>query len=122
VRAGQAHRVFVVAHDRTIDAAALHHRDLVLADLVALGQVGVEVVLAREDASAARPVRADGQAERGWRAPPRRRSSTGSAPGRARSTAQAWVLGAAPNAVELPQKILLCVESWACVSRPITTS
>jgi hypothetical protein len=43
-------------------AAARDHRQLVLADLVALGQIGVEVVLAREDR--ARGDRAaDGQAE-----------------------------------------------------------
>ena len=42
--------------------AALHHRDLVLADLVALGQVGVEVVLAREDRQR-RDLGADRQAE-----------------------------------------------------------
>ena len=47
---------------------------------------------------------------------------TGSTPGRARSTAQAWVLGAAPKAVEAPLKILLRVLSWAWVSSPITTS
>jgi hypothetical protein len=47
---------------------------------------------------------------------------TGSVPGRARSTAQAWVLGSAPKATEARLKILLWVESWACVSKPITTS
>ena len=47
---------------------------------------------------------------------------TGSVPGRARSTAQAWVLGSAPKAVDARLKILLCVESWAWVSKPITTS
>ena len=35
--------------DEELERAALHHRRLVLADLVALGQVGIEVVLARED-------------------------------------------------------------------------
>ena len=34
-------------------------------------------------------------------------------PGSARSTAQAWVLGAAPKRVDAPLKILLAVESWA---------
>ncbi len=43
--------------------AALHHRNLVLADLVALGQIGVEVILAREDALG-RDLGPDGQAER----------------------------------------------------------
>ena len=50
------------------------------------------------------------------------RFMTGSVPGRARSTAQAWVLGSAPNAVEARLKILLRVESWAWVSKPMTTS
>ncbi len=50
------------------------------------------------------------------------RLATGSVPGRARSTADAWVLGAAPNAVEAPLKIFERVESWAWVSMPITTS
>ena len=48
--------------------------------------------------------------------------STGSTPGSAMSTAQACVLGAAPNAVEAPEKIFDAVESWACVSSPMTTS
>ncbi len=47
---------------------------------------------------------------------------TGSVPGSARSTAQACVLGSAPNAVAARLKILLCVDSWACVSKPMTTS
>jgi hypothetical protein len=47
---------------------------------------------------------------------------TGRVPGKARSTAQAWVFGAAPKAVEAPLKILLRVDSWAWVSRPMTTS
>ena len=47
---------------------------------------------------------------------------TGSVPGRARSTALAWVLGSAPKAVGERLKILLSVESWVCVSKPITTS
>ena len=47
---------------------------------------------------------------------------TGRVPGRARSTAQAWVLGSAPKAVGARLKILDWVESWAWVSKPITTS
>jgi hypothetical protein len=47
---------------------------------------------------------------------------TGSVPGSARSTAQACVLGSAPKAVAAPLKILLAVDSWAWVSRPMTTS
>ena len=61
VGAHQAHRLLLVAQvERHL--AALHHRDLVLADLVALGQVGVEVVLAREDAPG-RDGAAQGQAQ-----------------------------------------------------------
>ena len=47
---------------------------------------------------------------------------TGSVPGRARSTAHAWVLGSAPKAVLARLKILLLVASWAWVSKPMTTS
>ena len=47
---------------------------------------------------------------------------TGSVPGRARSTAQAWVLGSAPKVVGARLKILLWVESCEWVSKPITTS
>src|SRR5512134_3088978 len=48
--------------------------------------------------------------------------STGSTPGSAMSTAEACVFGAAPNAVDAPEKILLFVSSCACVSMPITVS
>jgi hypothetical protein len=47
--------------------------------------------------------------------------STGSTPGSARSTTLAWVFGSAPNAVDAPEKILLTVDNWACVSSPMTT-
>ncbi len=47
---------------------------------------------------------------------------TGSVPGRARSTAQAWVLGSAPKAVGARLKIFDCVASWVWVSKPMTTS
>jgi hypothetical protein len=47
---------------------------------------------------------------------------TGSVPGNARSTAQACVFGSAPKAVLARLKILLLVASWACVSKPMTTS
>ncbi len=61
VRAHEAHGLLFVAKEEA-HRAALHHRDLVLADLVALGQVGVEVVLAREDAPLG-DVRAHGQTQ-----------------------------------------------------------
>ena len=47
---------------------------------------------------------------------------TGSVPGSARSTGDACVFGSAPNAVGERLKILLSVESCACVSKPMTTS
>ena len=47
---------------------------------------------------------------------------TGSVPGSARSTGEACVFGAAPNWVLEPLKIFERVDSWACVSRPMTTS
>src|SRR5690348_13225050 len=50
------------------------------------------------------------------------RLSTGSVPGSARSTADACVLGGAPNAVEAPEKIFDAVVSCAWVSRPMTIS
>src|SRR6266404_4161901 len=50
------------------------------------------------------------------------RLSTGSAPGRPRHTGQTLLLGAAPNCVEQPQKILLAVRSWTWTSSPITGS
>ena len=61
VGAGQVDAMGDVA-DEELDAAALDDRRLVLADLVALRQVGVEVVLAREDRHR-RDRRADRQAE-----------------------------------------------------------
>jgi hypothetical protein len=48
MRACQPHGLFFV-FDEKPDFAALHDRRLVLADLVALRQVRIEVVLARED-------------------------------------------------------------------------
>src|SRR5205085_940375 len=45
-----------------------------------------------------------------------------STPGSAISTSEAWVFGAAPNVVAAPEKIFERVESWACVSRPMTAS
>src|SRR5258707_15884950 len=50
------------------------------------------------------------------------RFSTGSTPGSAMSTAEAWVFASAPNAVEAAEKILLRVRSCAWVSMPTTTS
>ena len=48
--------------------------------------------------------------------------NTGKTPGSAMSTAEAWLLGTAPKAVDAPEKILDTVESWVWVSSPMTTS
>src|SRR3954466_3489774 len=50
------------------------------------------------------------------------RFSTGSVPGSAMSTAEACVLGGAPNALAAAEKILLLVRSCAWVSMPTTIS
>jgi hypothetical protein len=99
------------AIDEELDHPALHDGNLVLADLVTLGQVGIEIVLAGEDLPPLVIARST--------AP---RFITGSEPGSARSTAQACVFGSAPKRVEAPEKIFDWVESWAWVSKPITTS
>jgi hypothetical protein len=65
VGAGQAHRLLIgglALADADRDRAADHDRQVHLADLVALGEVGVEVVLAREHALLG-DVGADRQAE-----------------------------------------------------------
>ena len=61
VRAHQADRFFLLIQEE-LNRTTHHHRDLKLTDLVALGQVGVEVVFAREDA-ARRDSRANRQTE-----------------------------------------------------------
>ncbi len=48
--------------------------------------------------------------------------STGRVPGMARSTRLAWVFGAAPKVVALPEKIFDWVASCAWISSPITVS
>ena len=80
---------------------------LVLADLVALRQVGIEIVLPVEDAmrrliSAFRPSPV--------RIACRTHSSliTGSIPGIAASTSETWLLGSPPNSVEAPENSLAC--------------
>jgi hypothetical protein len=50
------------------------------------------------------------------------RFKTGNVPGSAMSTADACVLGGAPKSVEAPEKALLRVRSWTCVSMPTTIS
>src|SRR5437667_5255701 len=48
--------------------------------------------------------------------------STGSTPGKAMSTAEAWLFGGAPKAVEAAEKIFDAVESCVWVSSPMTVS
>src|SRR6476619_5407037 len=50
------------------------------------------------------------------------RFTTGSEPGKPRQTAQTWVFGSAPNAVEQPQNIFEVVFSSTCTSSPSTGS
>ena len=61
VRARELHRVrLTIVHE--VHATTLHHGGLELADLVALGQIGVEVVFARKDRHR-RDVRTERQAQ-----------------------------------------------------------
>jgi hypothetical protein len=93
-------------------------RDVVLADLVVLGQVGVEVVLAVEPAPLG-----DLAVER---QPEQVASSTacalttGSAPGWPVQTGQTLVLGSPPKSVEQPHHILVRVVSSTWTSSPTT--
>ena len=43
-------------------------------------------------------------------------------PGMPASTGETWLLGAAPKAVEAPENSFASDTTWACTSRPITTS
>ena len=91
-----------------LDAAAGRKRPVELRDLVSLREVGIEVVLAREDRRRLnRAPERDRRADR----PARRRASfsTGSAPGSARHTGQVLAFGGAPKSVEHRQKILVAV-------------
>ena len=90
-------------------------RQVVLADLVVLGHVGVEVVLAVEGRGArsslcsARPIAIASSTARTLR--------TGSEPGRPRQTGQTWVLGSAPNSLAQPQNILVVGLAARCGPR-----
>jgi hypothetical protein len=102
------------------DPALARERQVVLRDLVVLGQVGVEVVLpvelrVRRDRAVER--------ERGAQASSKAvRFRTGSEPGWPRQIGQTCVLGGAPNWIAQPQKSLVRVFSWTCVSMPATSS
>ena len=47
---------------------------------------------------------------------------TGSMPGMAASTSDTWPSGSPPNPVEAPENSFDLEATWACTSRPITTS
>ena len=47
---------------------------------------------------------------------------TGSMPGMAASTSETWLLGGAPKAVAAPENNFAADITWACTSRPMTTS
>ncbi len=102
------------------EGAALHDRNLVLADLVALRQVRVEVILAREDA-ARRDMGADGQPELDG-------ALDGALVQHGQHARQREVhgrglrVGFGPERGGGAGKIFEAVESCVCVSRPITTS
>jgi hypothetical protein len=91
--------------------AAEGERPLVLRDLVALGKIGIEVVLAREDrrrlhVAPERQRRLDRVIDRGP-------IEYGSAPGSPRQTGHTWEFGGAPKSVLHEQKIFVCVRSCA---------
>ena len=103
-----------------VDRTALAQRLVVLRDLIALGLVRIEVVLAREPRHRADP-RPDGEAE------PQRGSSaralnTGSAPGRPSTVGSTSEFGGAPNSTADGENALLAVASWTWTSRPMTGS
>ena len=104
-----------------VEPAADADRCLVHADLVALREVRVEVVLAREararcDACSGSPARPGSRTRR------RGGSAPAARPAWPRQTGQTCVFGAAPNAAEQPQKIFDSVSSSAWTSSPITAS
>ena len=102
-------------------SAVCRQRQVVLRDLVALGQVRVEVVLAVPARHVGRR-RLDRHA-RGEDVLHGALVDTGSAPGRPRHTGHVFVFGGAPRtSVEHEQNILDAVLSWTWISMPTTTS
>ena len=109
----------VDAHVAELAAAA--QRLVVLGDLVALGQVGIEVVLAVEDRArrelAARaPGRSSGRSGSPARWPPAARRAGRGRPGRCACSA------ARRSDSSQPQNIFVRVASWTWISRPMTGS
>ncbi len=88
-------------------------------DLVALGQVRVEVVLAGEPRLAV-DLGADGRSRGAAPSVTAWRFRTGSVPGKPRQTGQVAELAGAPTVTGQAQKILERVWSWAWTSSPMT--
>ena len=112
--------VLVLLVEQNLDLARPDQRVVELRNLIALRQVGVEVILAVEPAPAV-----DHRVQRHAGA---HRLADAFAVGhrqhaRHRRVDQAtWVLGSAPNAVAAPEKSLALETTWAWTSRPTTTS
>ena len=103
-----------------LERALGRERLIVLRDLIALRQVRIEVVLAREDRllvnrAAERQRRLDRQLD-GAAVEHRQRARQPEADG------TECVFGARAERVLQPQKILVSVSSWAWISRPMTGS
>ena len=106
----------LVGADRNGDGALTDDRLLELRDLVALRQVGIEVVLPVEDRLVI-----------DLRLKPEPRADrlaliTGSMPGIAASTRLTLELGAAPKEVDAPENSFDSDVTWACTSRPMMIS
>jgi hypothetical protein len=95
---------------RDLEPAAGAERQVILADLIVLGQVGIIVVLAvplgeRRDLGMERDGGLQSQFER--------------LPGIPSETGSVWVLGGSPKSVPQLVNILLSVVSWTWTSRPM---
>ena len=102
------------------DHALADDRLQVLRDLIAGGQIGIEVVLPVEHrALVDLGVEAEARLHRLLDA---EALMTGSMPGKAASTKLTWVLGSAPNSVAAPENSLALEMTWAWTSRPSTIS
>ena len=108
------------AIDLDFNQPMLRQRLVKLGNLIALGQIGIEIVLAGEDRSFV-----DAAVQRHSRERGKLHGFTvqhGKSPGKPRHTGQTLVFGGAPKWVEHEQKILVAVRSWTCTSSPITGS
>ena len=113
-------RFFAPIH-RNLQPAVLGQRLIILRDLIALGQVRIKIVLAREsrkriDACSAWPARPESPS------PPRGGSAPAARPEVPGIPDKRWYWAARRSPVAQPQKILVRVLSWTCTSSPITGS